>query len=374
MLAPTIDSIRTLIAHEEEPCISIYLPTHRGGSADDRAHLAGKLREVRAQLQQDHPRHVVDGLMTPLESLGGGEFWAQSAEGLAIFRSRILSVHWHLPTPMPDRVVIAPSFHLRPLLRFVQSNQHWWLVVLTHDRVALLKGSATGLIQAAMPTLPRSYAAVAAERERERTHGMHSAGRTATVHHGGAQNHAKAEDEARFVRAVDRALRDVLRDESAPILLAGPDRLTHQLRALVPIDGYGPAEALGNVAHETLSELHARGWPVAQRILEEKEARVAERWNNLVGRGRALDELATIARVAVQGRVRDLMVAADAVAWGRMDPVSGAVELHDRGRVGHEDDLYDEVAEAVLLRGGEVHTLQRSRMPSASPVAATLRW
>jgi len=32
------------------------------------------------------------------------------------------------------------------------------------------------------------------------------------------------------------------------------------------------------------------------------------------------------------------------------------------------------LAEAVMLRGGEVHTLLRSKMPTVSPVAATLRW
>ena len=374
MLAPSIDSIRSLITHQDELCVSLYLPTHRGGTADDRAHLAGQLRRVREDLEGKYTQSFIDGFMAPLDQLNNSEFWSQASDGLAIFRSPIISVHWQLPLPMPERLVIGSSFHIRPLLRFVQSNQRWWLVLLTHDRVSLLKGSATGLSYVPFPSAPRAYSVAASERERERSHGIHGGGRGPVVHHGGAQNHARSEDEARFVRSVDRALREVLRDESAPILIAGPERLTHQLRALVPLDGHGPAIALGNIVNESLPELHARAWPIVADLIEDAQARVTERWNNLVSRGRALDELTTIARLSVQGRIRDLIVAADAVTWGRMDPSTGAVELHDHGRVNHEDDVLDDLAEAVMLRGGEVHTLLRSKMPTVSPVAATLRW
>ena len=37
MRAMTVEEIRTLIAHKEAPCLSIYMPTHRGGSPEERA-------------------------------------------------------------------------------------------------------------------------------------------------------------------------------------------------------------------------------------------------------------------------------------------------------------------------------------------------
>ena len=41
---------------------------------------------------------------------------------------------------------------------------------------------------------------------------------------------------------------------------------------------------------------------------------------------------------------------------------------------GFANDVLDDLAEAVLLRGGEVFSVEKARMPSKSPVAAILRW
>jgi len=81
-----------------------------------------------------------------------------------------------------------------------------------------------------------------------------------------------------------------------------------------------------------------------------------------------------IARHALAGRVRELLVADSANLWGVLHRASGEVELHEDGPRARDDDVLDDLAEAVLLRGGEVLTLNRERMPNRSPVAAILRW
>jgi hypothetical protein len=371
-LAPTLDSIRTLIGHEAGTCVSIYLPTRPGGSADDRAAYAGELRKIRAEFSATESRATVDQLLAPLEQLNTTDLWQHASEGLCVFRSAGLTAHWNLPVKFPERTVVASTFHIRPLLDFVHSNQRFFVVVLTSERVALLKGSATGLSNVPLASLPKTWSQVVPERERERLHGMHSAGRGNTVHHAGPDDRGRMEDEARFVRAVHHALREALRDEHAPILLAGAERLVHQLRALSPIDG--ASAAIGNVAHETLTELHARAWPIARQLMAEKGERVKDRWGGLWPRGRAIDDIGSIARCAVTGRVRDLLIQEGSTLWGVLDHATGGVELHEHARVGHEEDVLDDLAEAVLMRGGEVHSLAKGEMPSGSVVAATLRW
>ena len=64
----------------------------------------------------------------------------------------------------------------------------------------------------------------------------------------------------------------------------------------------------------------------------------------------------------------------DAAVYGKMDRANGTVELHGSKASAVEEDVLDDIAEAVLLRGGEVYSLPRQRMPSKSPIAATLRW
>ena len=64
----------------------------------------------------------------------------------------------------------------------------------------------------------------------------------------------------------------------------------------------------------------------------------------------------------------------DAHLWGKMDPATGAVELHTKKMDTHDGDVLDDITEAVILRGGEVYSIEAARMPTRSPVAATLRW
>ena len=119
--------------------------------------------------------------------------------------------------------------------------------------------------------------------------------------------------------------------------------------------------------------MHAKAWPIVQHIVEARTDEVRKRYDALVSRARALDEIRGIASYAVQGRVHQLLLERDAQLWGKLDRDNGAVELHGSTRV-KGDDVLDDLAEAVLVRGGEVFAVDKSRMPSKSPVAAILRW
>lgn len=54
---------------------------------------------------------------------------------------------------------------------------------------------------------------------------------------------------------------------------------------------------------------------------------------------------------------------------GSLDPTTGAVR-----RGPGSDDLLEELAEAVLLRGGDVMSLAPARIPGGKPAVARLRW
>jgi hypothetical protein len=111
-----------------------------------------------------------------------------------------------------------------------------------------------------------------------------------------------------------------------------------------------------------------------QQDLGVREIEVLERYNNLVSRSRALDEVRAIAQFAVQGRVRELLLAEDARLWGTLDRNSGELHLHGEQHDARDDDVLDDLSEAVLARGGDVYSLSPQRMPSMSSVAAILRW
>jgi len=378
MRALTIDDLRTLIAHDAAPCVSIYLPTHRGGGPGDKQRFAGLVRHARELLATSYPPAQIDAICAPIEALAKDDLWSHALDGLAVFRSQDFSVYYRLPLALQELCVVADSFHIRPLLRFLQSNERYFLLNLSQGRTSFFKGSAHGLGAVDLASMPRSLTEAVGIEGRGHHLNFHSGASghsQAPIFHGnGRDDSARDEDVTQFLRRVDKALWDVLRDESAPLIVAATPKIAASFQSLSRYPHLLHEHVAGNFANAKLEDLHARAWPLVQAHAEGRLNDVTERYGNLISRGRALDDASSIARFAVQGRVRDLLVDRDAHLWGRMDRTTGALQLHKTQVDAHDDDVLDDIAEAVILRGGEVLTLARKEMPTAAPVAATLRW
>lgn len=376
MRAFSVSELRELIGKHVPPCISLYLPTHPGGSADDRKQFEGLVRRARELLAHDLSAKARNELVMPLEALSVNGPWDDALAGLAVFHSADHSVYYRLPSTVPELAVVADTFHVRPLVGYVQTNRSYYLLNLSQNHVSLLHGDASGLGPVNLRSLPHSLTDALGFEERERSVTYHYGAAGGRPVYGGIakSDTSRDEDLARFLRAVDRALWTLLREHKAPLVVAAPERLQSAYRAVQRYPYLAEQGIAGNFARATPDELHARAWPIVQTELLGHELEVAERYDRLVSRAMALDDVRAIAQFAVQGRVRELLLQKGAYSWGRMDRHSGALELHGEQSGAGGDDVLDDIAEAVLLRGGDVFAFEAERMPTKSPVAATLRW
>lgn len=374
----SIEDLRELIASHQAPCVSIYLETRRGKDPEARPRFEGLLREARERATGELQGSRARALLEPLEALAADEeTWRDLHDGLAFFRCGDLTAAYALPGDFTDLSIVADSFHVRPLLRHLQKNQHYHLLSVGQNHVGFFRGDADGLLPVRVGGLPASLVDALGLEERQRTISSHSSGGHGNmpIFHGqGKVESARDEDIARFLRAIDKALWPVLREEKAPLILAATERL-HPTWHSVTRYAHATSEGVrGNFERASLDDLHERAWPIVQEQLRAREDEVRRRYDQLVGRARALDEIRAIATFAVQGRVHELLLARDARIWGRLDPSSGALALHGEQQDAHDDDVLDDVAEAVLVRGGQVVSLPQPKMPTKSPIAAILRW
>jgi len=377
MQALTIEMIRSLASTHEGPCLSVYSPFYGGRRPDDAQQREGLLRRAREALGDRCAPDRRDALLAALASLSGSAAQPEGARGTATFVSPGFQVGYALPVEVPELVVAAESFHIRPLLGHLQANRHYFVLLLAQGHVALFKGSAAGLIPVGSGAVPRSLEDALGAEDRERSITYHSGARAgvSAIYGGeGKADTSRDEDLLRFCRAIDAALWSVLREETAPLLLAATERLAacyrsisrypHIVRELLPAD-------LGRAAS---AEIHARIAPRVEKLMNEREGLVLERYDRSVSGARALDEVRAIGRFAIQGRVRDLLLDRNAHLWGRLNRETGEVALFGQRPDDSVEDVLDDLAEAVMLRGGEVWSIDTARMPTKSSVAATLRW
>jgi hypothetical protein len=376
----TIDELsRLLHAGHTAPCVSIYLPTHRHhpGTEQDPIRYRGLLGLAGELLRTRYRGKDVNELLAPLEALSDREFWQRQLDGLAVFRSAEAQWYFQLPMQVPELAIVADTFHTRPLVHMLRSNRHYFVLAISANEVSLFEGSPWGLAPLDLRDAPAGMRAALGVEAGDRHVGMHSAsagGGRAVFHGRGPGREQHKEKLAKYFQVIDRALWAMLRDERAPLVLAGVGYYHPIYRGVSRYPYLLDSGVEGHVDRDSIAQLHERAWPLVQEQFAEREREILDAYGSSAAAGRASDDPATVARAAVYGRVRTLLIDESQHLWGRLDRESGALSLDAEQRDAVDADVLDDLSEVTLLRGGEVIMLPRERMPTTSPAAAVFRF
>jgi hypothetical protein len=376
---PTPEDLRNLLTPRTEPCISLFLPLPRHGPdlASAPLRFRALVRKAESLLGERYDARRVKALLAPLSGLAeAADVLGAGPEGLAVFRADGLFETYRIWPEPSERVVVADSFHVKPLLRSLQERHRYYVLALGSRRVAVYEGTGRGLVPYAVPGLPAPL---------ENPGAGETAGRGGTSRGGprpggagagkapGEGEGGRREELLRYLRAVDVALRETL-EADVPLLAAGAASLLPLFREVCGHRSLHPESVEGAVDDVSAEELHARSFPTARRALEARDAALVDDFRRQLDRGLAADVLTRAAEAAVSGRVRRLLVADGRPLFGRVDRTTGEMTLHAGQSGPQDDDVLDDLAEIVLARGGEVVVLDPSRMPDDLSAVATFRW
>jgi hypothetical protein len=362
-----------LAAGPASPRVSVYQPTHRHhpDNTQDPIRFRNLLRQAQASLRRAHDEASIDAVLAPLASLADdADFWNHATDGLAAFSSPGVFRVFRLQRSMPELAIVADSFHLKPLLRVVQSADRFQVLALQADTIRLYEGNRDALDE--VPLAPEVLAAS------QRALADHEgATRGGGLRHGSRKDEAD-KDVAKFFRAVDRAVDEHhSRRGGLPLLLAALPEHQGAFRRLSgnPLlmeDGVAIGPSALSVA-----QLRESAWRAFEPRYLERLGALVERFGAARGRGLGTEDPNELAPAADAGRVGTLLVEARRVLPGRLVPTGTvpplAAEPADLAEPG-VDDLLDDLAERVLRTGGEVVVVPRERMPTATGLAATFRF
>ena len=377
----TTQTLRDLAHVPAGACLSLYFKARPPGTTGRamRLELDAALERGRGLLAERAGARVAERIVAPLVARAAELSAPEHPGAFAAFAREGLEADFRVPGIEEDLIVVADSFHVRPLLRWLQFNRRYFLLSLSQHHARLVRGTAEGLSPADVPGLPATLEQALKLDKRDAFVFSHAsaagrAGRSPIFHGHGADGGPTEEDLLHYFRAVDRAVWNVLREERAALVLAAPTE-QHALYRLANRYPYLLGRGIdGNYQRAPLAELHERAWPLVAESAAAHESELVETFGQESARGRASAELSTIARHSVEGRVRTLFLADGVRLAGRLDRRTGDVALADGAAARTTDDLLDDVAEAVLLRSGDVLGLARERMPGKSEIAALLRW
>jgi hypothetical protein len=371
-----------LLAPHDPPCLSLYQPTHRTHPDADQDPIRFKnlVRELETSLEALDDPETTKRLLAPLRELEADtEFWQHNHEGLAVLVAGDAVRVYRLQRPVPELAVVAESFHTRPLLRIVQSADRFQVLALDRENVRLFEGTRDVLDEVELAKgVPATLTDALGEEKTEPHLTVASYGAKGPagqkVHGHGARKDELDIDTERYFRAVDRSiLEHHSRPSELPLVLAALPEYHGLFRELSQNPFLVEAAIDVHPSGIDVDELLERAWEALLPSYEARLDELKERFGSAAAHQRGSGDLSDVAVAAIEGRVDTLLLEAERVMPGRLDAETGAISEGDSDDP-TVDDVFDDLGEEVLRRGGEVVVVPPERMPTDSGVAAIYRY
>lgn len=376
--------IQDLLAKEDAPCLSLYMPTHRHhpDNRQDPIRFKNLLKEMEQSLLQKYSSEETKTYLSSMEKLTEEEeIWNNSLDGLAVFSAPNFLEIVKLPIPVETLAIVADSFHTKPLRKYLQSTDRYHLLGLSRHEFALFEGNRHSLDEIDLSEdIPKTIEEALGE---ELTDGHTtvasyggSAGDSNAMHHGhGGKKDQVDIDAERFFRVVAKSVEEhYSKPQDIPLILAAlPEH--HHLFQKVNKNGSLMSEGVqvnpSSVSREKLAEL---AWKVMEPAYLANLKNQAEQFSQAKAGGKGTDDYKELAVAAVEGRIETLLVEADRIIAARItNLVTGNTQKKDidNPRV---DDLLDDMGELVIKMGGKVVVVPPDKMPTDKGLAGIFRY
>jgi hypothetical protein len=383
----TREQVMKFLVVQEPPCISLYLPTHRRHpeNQQDPIRFRNLLQTLDRLLEQTFPKRTMEEMRTKLQAFShDAEFWNHRTDGLAILCSSDEFEMFDLQRSVEELLVVADSFHLKPLLRELQSGDRYQLLALNRHEAKLYEGNRHALDEVELTNVASTIEEALGKEltEQHLVVASYGAGAARTgggsvppsIHAHGDKNDEVDSDRDRFFRSIDRSiLEHHSRVSGLPLMLAALTEYHAPFRAVSHNPFLMADGIMKNPDSLSRDQLCAEAWRVMEPYCIERMAKHVEDFQTAQSQQLGASDLTDIARALIAGRVGVLLVEADRQIPGKLDPTSGAVELSSLDAT-DTDDLLDDFAELTLKMGGEVMIVPAEELPSTSGAAATYRY
>ncbi len=363
----TVNEALRLIKHQQSdvPAISLFVGTDRADndSGDGiRANLRRLYRSAETMLAKAYDRRTRERILTPLRMALSLIHLRRAKGGVAIYHSPDFTGVVRIPTPVRDLAVAADSFHLKPVLQCVQLRRRYFILAFRRNHIELIDVSSDSLNAVARFDFRQELESKLADFENTMEAGRHDV----RVR----RQKLLREGLAAISRQVDARLEGV----RAPLVLAGPANLQAMFREASRyrnLLGQGIDRNVDDLSPAQIAELSQE---IVDRHFSRQDLDAIGSFHRARASGLASNDIHRIAEAACFGQVQRLIIAEDRNVWGELERATGQVQLMARHEERLGDDLLDDIAELVLLKGGEVTVLPASQIPGEQPIAAVLRW
>ena len=376
----TKDDLEKLVEKQEEPCVSMFTPLRRGGTATEtqqnQTRLKNRLSEAENHLHEMGLRDKeLEDFLDPIYTiLHDAPFWKQDSDGLALFLSPDTFRYYRLPASFEELTVVSDEFHVKPLIPLLTGDGRFYVLALSRNDVRLLQCTRHDLREVSLNDTPTSLDEFLKYDVPEKQLEVHAGGKSGFHGRGDIPDGAMQKRKVTlFVRQVQKSVHKLISNQNAPLVLAGVEEMRSLYKEACNNENVMEEGLNGNADKARAEDLHSEAWEIVEPYFKREQDEAVEMFQRLAGSERASDDLEDIIRAAYIGRVETLLADLDTHCWGTYDRDTDTFTYHDEEQAGDED-LLDIAAVQTLLHGGSVFALHSEEMPRDDSLAAVFRY
>lgn len=374
MLEPlTHDDLLKLTSIQEGPCISIYIPALPEVSLREEYDVLVKRATYLVSLDQEieTQKEILDLLI----NFNPAEHISASSGGVAIFVNKHWKGYFVAPHDLPAKVIVAESFHLKPLIEDLQRDHTFHLLVVGVDEALLL------FSQGAQATEVHRFLF---------HHGTHSnsihwqhldESEALQIPHLKSQGRGRGASDSQFkkksatkifLRWIEAKIKQEAGYKSLPLFVFTSENLFPIYKEVSshPKPQFFLLDIRKGIPHQD-SLIHRVENYLNQEISQHRHISASDIEQQKI-KHKLIDDLTKISRAAIHGEVKTLYLRDKSEVWGELNRRSGDFKVHPKQMNSKDDDVLDDIACEVIRQGGEVIILSPKDMPGTGPAAAIL--
>ena len=376
------NELKVLLSSSEPIYVSIFLSpktVSKSVSAIRQKVLEITLSIQVQMVQYGYPESLVSELLQHLERLKEPLLSQGSSESLAVFLTPNLFRCYRIPGICTESLTVSKQqFHLKPLLPFLAESGLFYLLTFGQNRIRLLQGSASGLIQILPAELPAalenllklSYRMEQFQVENMVLSSVRSAANPIDTLDEQAENLRQSIQH--YCKRLDNQLKIFLEPQQAPLILAGTSHILSLYRRISTCQQLLKPEISGNPDAMKLEHLHQQSYAIVQKELQRQIECNLQHYQQAVERNNASNHLGEIVAAANSGKITTLLLSPSLEKWGKFNPYIGEVEVHAVPEPG-DVNLVELAAIQTLAYQGLFYIVQPERMSVQASIAAIFR-
>ncbi|MDR5659072.1 hypothetical protein RH915_06180 [Serpentinicella sp. ANB-PHB4] len=381
----TRNELDKLLNSRKEVNVSIFLTTaaEERNLEKGRIKLKNLIKQCENKLLELVEKDKVKKITYPFERLlEDTKYWNSLDKGLAMFATEEDFYHYTVPFEFQEFATVKDDFYIKPLFPVFQQNGQFYVLTISQNDMRLLHCTRDDVKEIDLEEVPTSLQEALKYDDPEdqlqfntRTPNSGSSKRNAVFHGHGYGMEDKKTDILRYFQEVNTELINYIQDTTTPIVLAGVDYLFPIFKEANKELNIINEGIEGNVEEEVNKDLQQEAWKIIKPYFEQEEQKAIEDYNNLIGTGKASNDLNDIVSSAYNQRVESLFIAKDEQVWGNFDEKQNQVDISSEDDYCNQE-LLNFAAIHTFINQGKVYVMDKDKMPGNSErlVAAVYRY